>query len=149
MVQRVRRCLDTAQKIRQGKDHSLLPVLMLMLPSQHCYWMFLEKSDPFEKAQVVVQLPSSERLKPSYIHRYPATSFIKKHCLWTLFLLLMYLILSFCSFGMTDNYFVFVEPPVKINLLKFLSSWSIRGASYMDCFEFNDSMGVGSFQCPP
>lgn len=26
-------------------------------------------SDPFEKAQVVVQLPSSERLKPSYIHR--------------------------------------------------------------------------------
>uniref|UniRef100_A0AAQ5YN65 Retinoid isomerohydrolase RPE65 n=1 Tax=Amphiprion ocellaris TaxID=80972 RepID=A0AAQ5YN65_AMPOC len=45
-------------------------------------------------------------------------------------------------FGMTDNYFVFVEQPVKINLLKFLSAWSIRGASYMDCFESNYSMGT-------
>lgn len=44
---------------------------------------------------------------------------------------------------MTDNYFVFVEQPVKINLLKFLSAWSVRGATYMDCFESNDSMGVG------
>uniref|UniRef100_A0A7N6AFJ9 Retinoid isomerohydrolase RPE65 n=1 Tax=Anabas testudineus TaxID=64144 RepID=A0A7N6AFJ9_ANATE len=70
--------------------------------------------DPIEKSQVVVQLPSSERLKPSYIH----------------------------SFGMTDNYFVFVEQPVKINLLKFLTLWNIRGATYMDCFESNDSMGV-------
>lgn len=53
------------------------------------------------------------------------------------------LCLSVCSFGMTDNYFVFVEQPVKINLLKFLSAWSVRGATYMDCFESNDSMGVG------
>lgn len=44
---------------------------------------------------------------------------------------------------MTDNYFVFVEQPVKINLLKFLSGWSIRGATYMDCFESNETMGVG------
>jgi len=43
---------------------------------------------------------------------------------------------------MTDNYFVFVEQPVKINLLKFLSAWSIRGTSYMDCFESNETMGV-------
>uniref|UniRef100_A0A8C9YM27 Retinoid isomerohydrolase RPE65 b n=1 Tax=Sander lucioperca TaxID=283035 RepID=A0A8C9YM27_SANLU len=53
---------------------------------------------------------------------------------------------EFCSifklFGMTDNYFVFVEQPVKINLLKFLSAWSVRGATYMDCFESNDSMGT-------
>uniref|UniRef100_A0A8C6TAB5 Retinoid isomerohydrolase RPE65 b n=1 Tax=Neogobius melanostomus TaxID=47308 RepID=A0A8C6TAB5_9GOBI len=63
-----------------------------------------DKSDPIEKSEVVLQLPSSERLKPSYVH----------------------------SFGMTDNYFIFVEQPVKINLLKFLSSWSIRGANYMD-----------------
>ncbi|XP_033821270.1 retinal Mueller cells isomerohydrolase-like [Periophthalmus magnuspinnatus] len=73
-----------------------------------------DKSDPIEKSQVVVQLPSSERLKPSYVH----------------------------SFGMTDNYFIFVEQPVKINLLKFLSSWSLRGANYMDCFESNESMGT-------
>lgn len=43
---------------------------------------------------------------------------------------------------MCENYFVFVEPPVKINLIKFLSAWSIRGASYMDCFESNETLGV-------
>uniref|UniRef100_A0A8C4H9E8 Retinal pigment epithelium-specific 65 kDa protein n=1 Tax=Dicentrarchus labrax TaxID=13489 RepID=A0A8C4H9E8_DICLA len=46
------------------------------------------------------------------------------------------------DFGMTDNYFVFVEQPVKINLFKFLSAWSIRGATYMDCFESNESLGT-------
>lgn len=46
------------------------------------------------------------------------------------------------SFGMSENYFVFVETPVKINLLKFLSAWSIRGSNYMDCFESNESQGV-------
>lgn len=44
---------------------------------------------------------------------------------------------------MTDNHFVFVEQPVKINVLKYLSAWSVRGTTYMDCFESNDSMGVG------
>lgn len=64
--------------------------------------------------------------------------------------------MSVCSFGLTDNYFVFVEQPVKINLLKFLSAWSVRGATYMDCFESNESMGVGrgsgaggAADCPP
>uniref|UniRef100_A0AAQ6A8D0 Retinoid isomerohydrolase n=1 Tax=Amphiprion ocellaris TaxID=80972 RepID=A0AAQ6A8D0_AMPOC len=45
-------------------------------------------------------------------------------------------------FGMSENYFVFVETPVKINLLKFLSAWSIRGSNYMDCFESNESQGT-------
>uniref|UniRef100_A0AAQ4RLS3 Retinoid isomerohydrolase RPE65 n=1 Tax=Gasterosteus aculeatus aculeatus TaxID=481459 RepID=A0AAQ4RLS3_GASAC len=49
---------------------------------------------------------------------------------------------SLCSFGMTDNHFVFVEQPVKINVLKYLSAWSVRGTTYMDCFESNDSMGT-------
>lgn len=49
---------------------------------------------------------------------------------------------SFHSFGMTPNHFVFVETPVKINMLKFLSAWSIRGTNYMDCFEINETMGV-------
>uniref|UniRef100_A0A3Q1FR85 Retinoid isomerohydrolase RPE65 c n=1 Tax=Acanthochromis polyacanthus TaxID=80966 RepID=A0A3Q1FR85_9TELE len=92
-----------------GKNMSLAYNIVKIPPAQG------DESEPLEKSKVVVQIPSSERLKPSYIH----------------------------SFGMTDNYFVFVEQPVKINLLKFLSAWSIRGASYMDCFESNDSMGVG------
>uniref|UniRef100_M3ZES5 Retinoid isomerohydrolase RPE65 b n=1 Tax=Xiphophorus maculatus TaxID=8083 RepID=M3ZES5_XIPMA len=91
-----------------GKNMSLAYNIVKIPPAQK------DKSDPIEKSQVVVQLPSSERLKPSYIH----------------------------SFGMTENYFVFVEQPVKINLLKFLSSWSIRGATYMDCFESNENMGT-------
>uniref|UniRef100_A0A671VUT7 Retinoid isomerohydrolase n=1 Tax=Sparus aurata TaxID=8175 RepID=A0A671VUT7_SPAAU len=73
-----------------------------------------DKSDPIEKSKVVVQFPSAERFKPSYVH----------------------------SFGMSDNYFVFVETPVKINLLKFLSAWSIRGSNYMDCFESNEAQGT-------
>lgn len=52
--------------------------------------------------------------------------------------------LSLTSFGMTENYFVFVETPVKINLLKFLSAWSIRGSNYMDCFESDEEKGVCS-----
>lgn len=52
------------------------------------------------------------------------------------------------SFGLTPNYIVFVETPVKINLFKFLSSWSLWGANYMDCFESNETMGVRlTFTC--
>uniref|UniRef100_A0A7N8XXG0 Retinal Mueller cells isomerohydrolase-like n=1 Tax=Mastacembelus armatus TaxID=205130 RepID=A0A7N8XXG0_9TELE len=91
-----------------GKNMSLAYNIIKIPPAQ------TDKSDPIEKSQVVVQLPSSERLKPSYVH----------------------------SFGMTDKYFVFVEQPVKINLLKFLSAWRIRGTTYMDCFESNDTMGT-------
>ncbi|KAK6484789.1 retinoid isomerohydrolase-like [Huso huso] len=73
-----------------------------------------DKVDPLERMKVVVQFPCSDRFKPSYVH----------------------------SFGMSENYFVLVETPVKINLLKFLSAWSIRGANYMDCFESNETMGT-------
>uniref|UniRef100_A0A665WEI1 Retinoid isomerohydrolase n=1 Tax=Echeneis naucrates TaxID=173247 RepID=A0A665WEI1_ECHNA len=54
---------------------------------------------------------------------------------------LKFLYINF-SFGMSENYFVFVETPVKINLLKFLSAWSIRGSNYMDCFESNEGQGT-------
>lgn len=91
-----------------GKNLSLAYNIVKIPPARK------DKSDHLQKSQVVVQLPSSERLRPSYIH----------------------------SFSMTDNYFVFVEQPVKINLLKFLSPWSIRGTTYMDCFESNESMGT-------
>uniref|UniRef100_A0A8C2HDG7 Retinoid isomerohydrolase RPE65 n=1 Tax=Cyprinus carpio TaxID=7962 RepID=A0A8C2HDG7_CYPCA len=91
-----------------GKNMSLAYNIVKIPPPQE------DKSDPIEKSKVLVQFPSSERYKPSYIH----------------------------SFGMTENYFVFVETPVKINLLKFLTSWSIRGTNYMDCFESNDKMGT-------
>uniref|UniRef100_A0A669CCM6 Retinoid isomerohydrolase n=1 Tax=Oreochromis niloticus TaxID=8128 RepID=A0A669CCM6_ORENI len=91
-----------------GKGASLAYNIVRIPPTQK------DKSDPIDKSKVVVQFPSYQRFKPSYVH----------------------------SFGMTDNYFVFVETPVKINLLKFLSAWSIRGCNYMDCFESNESQGT-------
>ncbi|KAM9719083.1 retinoid isomerohydrolase [Menidia menidia] len=91
-----------------GKGATLAYNIVKIPPTQK------DKSDPIEKSKVVVQFPSAERFKPSYVH----------------------------SFGMSDNYFVFVETPVKINLLKFLSAWSIRGSNYMDCFESNEKQGT-------
>ncbi|CAL8255947.1 unnamed protein product [Merluccius merluccius] len=91
-----------------GKNMSLAYNIVKIPPPQK------DGSDPLKRSEVVVQLPSSERFKPSYVH----------------------------SFGMTENHFVFVEQPVKINLLKFLSSWSLRGTNYMDCFESNEYIGT-------
>uniref|UniRef100_A0A3Q3WUK2 Retinoid isomerohydrolase n=1 Tax=Mola mola TaxID=94237 RepID=A0A3Q3WUK2_MOLML len=91
-----------------GKGATLAYNIVRIPPTQK------DKSDPIEKSKVVVQFPSAERFKPSYVH----------------------------SFGMSENYFVFVETPVKINLLKFLSAWSIRGSNYMDCFESNEGQGT-------
>ncbi|KAM6962852.1 retinal Mueller cells isomerohydrolase-like [Aplochiton taeniatus] len=91
-----------------GKNMCLAYNIVKIPPAQK------DKSDPIEKSKVIVQLPSSERFKPSYIH----------------------------SFGMTEDHFVFVETPVKINLLKFLTNWTIWGTNYMDCFETNEMMGT-------
>uniref|UniRef100_A0A8D3E3S3 Retinoid isomerohydrolase n=1 Tax=Scophthalmus maximus TaxID=52904 RepID=A0A8D3E3S3_SCOMX len=72
------------------------------------------KIPPTQKGRHHWDAKNAERFKPSYVH----------------------------SFGMSENYIVFVETPVKINLLKFLSAWSIRGSNYMDCFESNESQGT-------
>uniref|UniRef100_A0AAY4EWK1 Uncharacterized protein n=1 Tax=Denticeps clupeoides TaxID=299321 RepID=A0AAY4EWK1_9TELE len=91
-----------------GKNMTLAYNVVKIPPAQN------DKSDPIEKSKVIVQIPSSERFKPSYIH----------------------------SFGMTEKYLVLVENPVKINLVKFLTAWSIWGTNYMDCFESNETMGT-------
>lgn len=61
---------------------------------------------------------------------------------WALSYMFVGFLVCFSSFGMTENYFVFVETPIKINLLKFLGAWSVRGTQYMDCFESDDMKGV-------
>lgn len=73
-----------------------------------------DKEDPLKKLKVVTSFPCRERFKPSYVH----------------------------SFGKSENYFLFVEQPVKINLWKFLSAWGPRGSNYMDCFESDEIMGT-------
>lgn len=48
-------------------------VFFLSLPHINSLFLrasfFLDKSDPIEKSKVVVQFPSAERFKPSYVHR--------------------------------------------------------------------------------
>lgn len=49
-----------------NKEQFLNPRLHDLLP---------DKSDPIEKSKVVVQFPSAERFKPSYVHRCVHVSF--------------------------------------------------------------------------
>ncbi|XP_003129903.2 beta,beta-carotene 9',10'-oxygenase isoform X1 [Sus scrofa] len=65
-----------------------------------------EKADLEETihgAQVICSIASAERMKPSYYH----------------------------SFGMTRNYIIFIEQPVKMNLWKIITS-KIRGKAFSD-----------------
>lgn len=62
-----------------------------------------EPGETIHGAQVVCSIASSEKMKPSYYH----------------------------SFGMTKNYIVFVEQPLKMKLWKIITS-KIRGKSFAD-----------------
>ncbi|XP_053545806.1 carotenoid-cleaving dioxygenase, mitochondrial-like isoform X3 [Bombina bombina] len=62
------------------------------------------KEDAIQGAEVVCAIPADERLKPSYYH----------------------------SFGMTENYIVFIEQPIKMNLLKIITG-KISGSAISDC----------------
>lgn len=46
---------------------------------------FSDQSDPIEKSEVLVQFPCSERLKPSYVHRFVAIFFKWPNILVTLY----------------------------------------------------------------
>ncbi|XP_007494883.2 carotenoid-cleaving dioxygenase, mitochondrial [Monodelphis domestica] len=65
-----------------------------------------QKVDPEETihgARVICSIPCDQKMKPSYYH----------------------------SFGMTKNYIIFVEQPLKMNLWKIITS-KIRGKPFMD-----------------
>ncbi|XP_054549074.1 carotenoid-cleaving dioxygenase, mitochondrial isoform X3 [Talpa occidentalis] len=71
-----------------------------------------EKTDLGETihgAQVICSIASAERMKPSYYHSFVC---------WNLS-------------GMTRNYIIFIEQPVKMNLGKFITS-KIRGKAFSD-----------------
>ncbi|NWI07569.1 BCDO2 oxygenase, partial [Tichodroma muraria] len=59
--------------------------------------------DTLEGAKVLCSIPPMDRAKPSYYH----------------------------SFGMTENYIVFIEQPLKLNLLKIITS-KLRGKAIYD-----------------
>ncbi|NWV19293.1 BCDO2 oxygenase, partial [Origma solitaria] len=59
--------------------------------------------DTLEGAKVLCSIPPMDRAKPSYYH----------------------------SFGMTENYIIFIEQPLKLNLLKIITS-KLRGKAIFD-----------------
>ncbi|NXO06215.1 BCDO2 oxygenase, partial [Oriolus oriolus] len=59
--------------------------------------------DTLEGAKVLCSIPPMDRAKPSYYH----------------------------SFGMTENYIIFIEQPLKLNLLKIITS-KLRGKTILD-----------------
>ncbi|NWZ02156.1 BCDO2 oxygenase, partial [Loxia curvirostra] len=59
--------------------------------------------DTLEGAKVLCSIPPRDRAKPSYYH----------------------------SFGMTENYIIFIEQPLRLNLLKIISS-KLRGKAIFD-----------------
>ncbi|XP_022245722.1 beta,beta-carotene 9',10'-oxygenase-like isoform X2 [Limulus polyphemus] len=70
-----------------------------------------EGNNPFSKASIMCSIPASYRFYPSYYH----------------------------SFGITDNYIVFVEQPLLLSLWKML--WlHVRGNAYIDAIEWHPEL---------
>ncbi|XP_073513266.1 carotenoid-cleaving dioxygenase, mitochondrial-like isoform X5 [Phyllobates terribilis] len=67
-----------------------------------------EDEDALHGAQVICYIPASDNFHPSYYH----------------------------SFGMTENYIVFMEQPIKINMLKIMMS-NMTGSSICDCLSWD------------
>ncbi|XP_068097058.1 carotenoid-cleaving dioxygenase, mitochondrial-like [Hyperolius riggenbachi] len=69
-----------------------------------------EHEDTLKGAQVICSIPAVDQWNPSYYH----------------------------SFGMTENYVVFIEQPLKMNLLKILTG-KLRGIPLSDCLFWDPS----------
>ncbi|XP_073763284.1 beta,beta-carotene 15,15'-dioxygenase isoform X1 [Danio rerio] len=65
-------------------------------------------SPPLKSAEAVCTLPCRSLLTPSYYH----------------------------SFGMTDNYFIFIEQPLKLDILKMATAY-LRRVSWASCMKFH------------
>uniref|UniRef100_A0A8C6TB64 Beta-carotene oxygenase 1 n=1 Tax=Neogobius melanostomus TaxID=47308 RepID=A0A8C6TB64_9GOBI len=63
--------------------------------------------DSLKKAEVVCTVPCRSLLTPSYYH----------------------------SFGMTDNYFIFIEQPLKLDIIKMATAY-MRGVNWASCLKF-------------
>ncbi|XP_075047214.1 carotenoid-cleaving dioxygenase, mitochondrial isoform X2 [Mixophyes fleayi] len=67
-----------------------------------------EDEDTLQGAQVICSIPAKDKWNPSYYH----------------------------SFGMTENFIVFIEQPIKMNILKVITS-NIRGVPVSDCLSWD------------
>lgn len=80
-----------------------------------CYFTFSyfcseteKKKSSFKHTEVVCSIPSRSLLQPSYYH----------------------------SFGMTENYIVFIEQPFKLDIVKLATAY-IRGVNWASCLAFH------------
>lgn len=67
-----------------------------------------EKKSPLRGAEVFCSIPSRSLLSPSYYH----------------------------SFGLTENYVVFLEQPFKLDIVKMATAY-VRGVSWASCMAFH------------
>ncbi|CAH2324534.1 beta,beta-carotene 15,15 -monooxygenase [Pelobates cultripes] len=68
-----------------------------------------EKKSPLKNAEVLCSIPAHRLLSPSYYH----------------------------SFGMTENYIIFIEQPLKLDILKMATAF-FRGVNWASCIDFNN-----------
>ncbi|MEE6499914.1 hypothetical protein FKM82_003635 [Ascaphus truei] len=68
-----------------------------------------KKMSPFKHSEVLCSIPAHKLLSPSYYH----------------------------SFGMTENYIVFVEQPFKLDILKLATAY-FRGINWASCISFHE-----------
>ncbi|XP_063801850.1 beta,beta-carotene 15,15'-dioxygenase isoform X1 [Pseudophryne corroboree] len=68
-----------------------------------------KKRSPLKNAEVLCSIPAHRLLSPSYYH----------------------------SFGMTENYIIFVEQPLKLDILKMATAY-FRGVNWASCITFHD-----------
>lgn len=66
-----------------------------------------------KKVEVICSVPCRTLLTPSYYH----------------------------SFGMTDNYFVFIEQPFKLDIVKMATAY-MRGVNWASCLKFSPEENV-------
>lgn len=71
-----------------------------------------------KNAEVVCSIPCRSLLTPSYYH----------------------------SFGMTDNYFVFIEQPLKLDILKMATAY-MRGVNWASCMKYCPDESVRDHCC--
>ena len=79
--------------------------------------MFVDSLKPSDKVDIVATIPSRYLLSPCYYH----------------------------SFGMTENYLVFAEGPVTMNMPKFVTS-GLFNRTLNNCFDYDPKMMVCSLK---
>ena len=89
--------------------------------------------------KVVCSIPAKHKTHPSYFHRYKIERYNSYY--YNTFIFYSQ------SFGMTQNYFVFVEIPYCVNVAKVVWNTSL-GRPALDAFKFYSNEKVNYYKLP-